>query len=311
MKPLPALGLIAAVAAVWTAAPAGAGGELEGVTAVASKVYPGYVRARLADGHFKPESYAFGEGGKWAGEIADQTIDQMRFLDVAHVIAGPLASQAFLPAKDPATAQLLIMVYWGTTAVPGPASDSIALGQFQLAQDNLNKYLVNSKVDVRGKVAAGGAYADAALDQMSAATAMLNMQNHQDDKLNYANALMLGYDAPGLIGTEHGNYVRGTAFQIDRDDLYEEITENRYFVVLMAYDFQTLWKQKKHRLLWETRFSISERRNAFNRALPTMAQYAARYFGQPSNGLVRERLKEGRVDVGAPTMINFVDEPKK
>ena len=137
------------------------------------------------------------------------------------------------------------------------------------------------------------------------------MQNHQDDKLNFANAHMLGYDAPGLIGTERGNYVRGTAFHIDRDDLYREITENRYFVVLMAYDVQVLYRQKQHRLLWETRFSLSERRNAFSRALPAMAQSAARYFGEPTNGLLRERVKEGRVEVGAPTMIDFVDEPKK
>jgi len=295
MNCLRALGLAAALLGALAFAPGGrAGQELEGVTAVASKVFPGYVRAKLPGGHFKPESYAFGEGGKWAGEIADHTIDQMRFLDVAHVIAEPLASQAYLPAKDPATAQLLIMVYWGTTAVPGPTSDSIALSQFQLAQDNLNKYLVKSNVDPRQKVASGGAFADAALDQMSAATAMLNMQNHQDDKTNFANALMLGYDAPGLIGTEHGNYVRGTAFQIDRDDLYQEITENRYFVVLMAYDFQTLWKH-----------------NAFDRALPAMAQYAAKYFGQPSDGLLRERIKAGNVELGTPTMINFVEEPKK
>jgi len=227
------------------------------------------------------------------------------------VIAQPLASQAYLPAKDPATARLLIMVYWGTTAVPGPTSDSIALTQLQAAQENLNKYLVKSAVDPRQKVPGGGPFADAAMDQMSAATVMLNFQNHLDDKLNFQNALMLGYDAPGLIGTERGNYVRGTAFSMDRDDLYQEITENRYFVVLMAYDFQALWKQKQHRLLWETRFSISERRNAFDRALPAMAQNAAKYFGQSSNGLLRERLKDGHVELGAPTMINFVDEPKK
>jgi hypothetical protein len=284
---------------------------VDGVTAVAAKVYPGYVRAKLADGHFKPESYAFGEGGKWSGEIADHTIDRMRFLDVAHVIAAPLAGQAYLPAKVPATAQLLIMVYWGTTVVPGPTSDSIAISQLQAAQDNLNKYTVQSHLDPRQKVPSGGAYADAAMDQMSAATVMLNFQNHLDDKLNFQNALMLGYDAPGLIGTERGNYVRGTAFAMDRDDLYQEITENRYFVVLMAYDFQVLWKEKKHRLLWETRFSISERRNAFDRALPAMAQNASKYFGQPTNGLLRERMKDGRVDLGVPTMINFVDEPKK
>lgn len=284
---------------------------VEGVTAVASKVSKDYVRAKLPDGSFQPESYAFGEGGKWAGQISDATIDKLHFMDVARVIAAPLATQHFVPARDSAKTKLLIMVYWGTTAVPGPTSDSVAIDQFQRAQDNLNKYLVKSAVDPRVKVTAGGPYADDALAQMSAATAMLNMENAQNDKIDFANAHMLGYDANDLIGTERANYVRGTAFGAERDDLYADIRENRYFVVLMAYDFQLLWKEKKHKLLWETRFSINEGHNAFDKALPVMARCASQYFGQPSNGLLRSRVPEGSVEVREPTLIEFVPDPTK
>ena len=288
-----------------SASPALATEDVEGITAVASKVSDGYVRTKMPDGSFQAESYSFGEGGRWAGEISDATIEKLHFIDVARVIAAPLAHQKYLPATDPDKTRLLIMVYWGTTAVPAPTSDSVAIDQFQVAQDNLNKYLVPSTSDPRKKIVVAGAAADAAIDQMSAATVMLNMENRQNDRTDFANALMLGYDSPGLIGTERGNYVRGTALSMDRDDLYAEIRENRYFVVLMAYDFQLMWKNKKHRLLWETRFSISERHNAFDKALPAMAQYASRYFGQPTNGLVRTRFPEGRVDIGEPTVIEL------
>ena len=205
------------------------------------------------------------------------------------------------------------MVYWGTTAVPGPSSDSVAMQRFQVAQDNLNKYLVPSSMDPRTKVPGSGppGVVEAALDQLSAATVMLNMENRQNDRTDFLNAQMLGYDSPGLIGTEKGNYVRGTAFSTDRDDLYAEIEENRYFVVLMAYDFQLLWKEKKHKLLWETRFSISERRNAFDKALPVMAQYASQYFGQDSHGLLRARVPEGRVDIGETKSLGEVNAPQK
>jgi hypothetical protein len=138
---------------------------------------------------------------------------------------------------------------------------------------------------------------------------MLNMENHKNDQIDFANASMLGYDSAGLIGTERGNYVRGTALGAERDDLYAEIQENRYFVVLMAYDFQLLWKEKKHKLLWQTRFSISERRNAFGKALPVMAEYASKYFGQDSKGLVRERVPEGHVDVGEVKSLGAVESP--
>ena len=70
-------------------------------------------------------------------------------------------------------------------------------------------------------------------------------------------------------------------------------------------------KEKKHKLLWETRFSISERRNQFDKALPLMAKFASQYFGQASNGLVRTRVPEGNVEVEEPTLIELVPDPKK
>lgn len=287
-----------------------AAGDLEGITAVSSKVSKDYVRVKLPDGSFQPERYAFGEGGKWAGEISDVTIDKLHFVDVARVIAAPLALQRYLPAIDPNTSKLLIMVYWGTTAVPAPVSSSVAF-------DNLSNIQNQIARAQAGAAAAGKSHgyhasdpnagvSDDQMAEMTAALAMVNMANEQRERTDFMNARMLGYDSPGLIGTDHGKYVRGTAFGADRDDLYTEIEENRYFVVLMAYDFQLMWKQKKHKLLWETRFSISERRNQFDKALPVMAQYASRYFGQDSNGLLRTRVPEGRVEVGEPKSLGEV-----
>jgi len=297
--------LLAGAGMLLVAQPAARAAEdVKGITAVASKVSSGYVRARLPDGSFQPESFVFGEGGKWGGEISDTSIDKLHFMDVARVIAGPLASQKYIPARDPAKTKLIIMVYWGTTAVPGPTSDSAAYSNLSTAQANLSQ-AINPSNNVPTSVQ------NAAMAEMTSAMAVLNMENRQNDRTDFANARMLGYDSPGLIGTEKGNYVRGTAFAVDRDDLYSEIEENRYFVVLMAYDFQLMWKEKKHRLLWETRFSLSERRNQFDKALPVMAQYASRYFGQDSKGLLRTWVSEGTVKVGEPRSLGEVEAPTK
>jgi hypothetical protein len=294
---------------------ASADDAVEGVTAVASKVSRDYVRAKLPNGSFQPEAYAFGEGGNWGGELRDLTIDRLKFVDVAKVIAAPLASQKYLPATDPRDTRLLIMVYWGTTAVPEPYSDSMAYDQFSMASQGLGTPKVDSSSKgyhalSSGNTRTGGGGGDADA-KWSAAAIMLTMVNRARDRMDFSNALMLGYDSPGLIGTEQGNYARGTAFGVDRDDLYTEIEENRYFVVLMAYDFQLLWKEKKHKLLWETRFSISERHNRFDKALPVMARYASQYFGQDSNGLLRTRVPEGKVEVKEPTLIEFLSGADK
>jgi hypothetical protein len=92
--------------------------------------------------------------------------------------------------------------------------------------------------------------------------------------------------------------------------LIDDVEDDRYFVVLMAYDFQLLWKEKKHKLLWETRFSIRQRRNAFDQQLAAMAQYASRYFGQDSHGLIRQPIPEGQVILGELKVVG-VDPEKK
>jgi hypothetical protein len=265
---------------------------VNGVIAVASKVSDDYVRTKLPNGRYPTEYYAFGEGGHWGGEIKDDSIDKLHFLDVAHVIAEPLADRDYLPSKDPRNAKLLIMVYWGTTAVPGPTSDSVAYDELSAAQ-----------ADKSGS--------DASMSELSSAMTMVDMVNNMRDQLDFKNANMLGYDAAGTIGTDYGSHIKGGPLGIERQELVDEIEANRYFVVLMAYDFPLLWKQKKHKLLWETRFSVNERSNSFDKALPMMAQYASRYFGHPTDGLLRSQVQDGQVEIGAIKSLGEVAPPQK
>jgi hypothetical protein len=285
-----------------------------GAEAVASKVAKDYVRARMPDGSFVPELYAFGPGGNWGGELKDLTIDKMTFLDVAHVIAKPLALQKYFPGTDPAKTKLLIMVYWGTTAVPPPYEQDTLYHNYQQALEEYRLLITQSGGSLKNDQVATApnvAILDEANNVLSAGLHQLDIENHIRDRIDFKNAEMLGYDVSGLIGTERGDYLKHTAMRTERNDEVDDIEENRYFVVLMAYDFQLLWKQRKHKLLWETRFSVNERHNAFDKALPALAQYASLYFGQPSNGLVKSRVLDANVEVGEPTLIQFIAEPKK
>jgi hypothetical protein len=165
--------------------------------------------------------------------------------------------------------------------------------------------------EYRTLLAAGQyAEADAVYD---AGLAQLNISNEIRDRIDFKNAGMLGYNTDSIakIGTDYGVNIGRTALGVDQRDQVAEIEENRYFVVLMAYDFQLMWKQKKHKLLWETRFSIGERRNAFDKTLPVMAQYASRYFGQATDGILRTRVQEGHVEIGELKSLGVVDEGKK
>ena len=117
--------------------------------------------------------------------------------------------------------------------------------------------------------------------------------------------MLLGY--AGEIAASHPRL--GIINNVKRDDLIEDVEHNRYFVVLMAYDFQILWKEKRHKLLWETRFSIRERGNDFARMLPSMSMYASQYFGEDSHGLIRTPIAEGSVEIGVPKTV--AGDPEK
>jgi hypothetical protein len=264
----------------------------EEITAVSSSASKDYVRAKLPDGTFQAETYAFGKGGHKTGSVRDETIDKLDFLDIARIIATPLARQNYLPAKDPDKAKLLILVYWGTTDVPESVSTSDGYQNYQNAISTSNALM---KTDPN--------MANALLNE---AMTQVSLDNVQRDRIDMENARLLGYDSEDVIGTEYGRAIEKTALKGHRDELISEIEDNRYFVVLMAYDFQMLWKEKKNKLLWQTRFSIRKRGNDFGKTLPAMAQYASQYFGHDTQGLIRDPLPEGHVDIGESKTLGVV-----
>ncbi len=290
------------------------------ITAVAAKASPDYVRVRGKDGTYAIETYAFGDGGHYGGPMIDQSIDNLKFIDVARVISEPLAEQNYWPDKNPNGTKLLIMVYWGLTDVPPPVSSSAAYSNMNAAQNAVASGVGASNASAAGAAASGrgptsskgfhaisnsGGIADGELDS---AIAMLDVVNQQRVRTDFFNASMLGYNTEGIINSDYGNYVRGTALGLRRDDFLRELEDNRYFVVLMAYDFQLLWKDRKHKLLWETRFSIRQRHNNFDDALAGMAKAASEYFGQNSGGMVRRDVPLGRVDIGAIKAVDTIDK---
>jgi hypothetical protein len=129
-------------------------------------------------------------------------------------------------------------------------------------------------------------------------------ENHKRDQQDILNVNMLGYDTWWDSTDRYEN----TPMRFRRQDLLDEIEDDRYFVVLMAYDLEAIRRNHSHRELWETRFSIRERHHAFNEDLPTMANYAAQYFGQDTNGLVHKAVPYGKVNIGPVKSLGDVQD---
>ncbi len=305
-----ALPLLLALPSICLLGAAPAQGRDDGaVVAISSKASADYVRAQLPSGAFQAETYAFGKGGIWAGADKDATIDKVDFMQIARTIAVPLAGQSYVSGGEPKATKLLIMVYWGTTHVSEHATDSAASQNLQISSAaalaaNAPQMVRNNPNDAMAPLTmAQGATTGYAIrspaqidldNAMSGAMAAVAAEDRDRDVANARNAAMLGYDG---AWDEAANY-RGTPLEFRRQALVDELEDKRYFVVLMAYDFQMMWKEKKAKLLWETRYSIRERGNDFGKQLAAMSKEASQYFGRNSGGLLREKLPEGHVDIG-------------
>jgi len=130
------------------------------------------------------------------------------------------------------------------------------------------------------------------------------------DALNYRNASLLGFETEAhFLGESPADSARGWIIRDLHASGMSAIEVNRYYVILRAFDFQSAWKQKKLKLLWETRFSLSERHHGFKQDLPAMAESASLYFGQDSYGLVRTPpIREGHIHLGEPKVLSVVDD---
>jgi hypothetical protein len=257
------------------------------LTAVFSRAGATYTRAQNPDGSFVPETYGFKNGGNFGGPRSDETMDKLTFEDVTKVIRKPLQDQDYVPSEDPNTAKLLILVYWGTTICPddvNPRANRESAQRGEAAQRDLTQSkdsIPGSAVAAEGIRAASNYQNNGAIDQ--------EMEEKQDEAIDAKNANILGY-TDEVMRTRPGDS--------NMSVLKDEVEHDRYYVVLLAYDYQEARKFGIHTLLWETRFSIPETGNDFEKAFPTMAAIAGKYFGQDSHGLVHHNLADTHVEIG-------------
>lgn len=268
------------------------------VVSVFSKTMNGYTRTKLADNTYQPETYAFAAGGRLDGRYSDESVDHLKFTQIAGVIAASLKRQNYLATTDARTAQLLIFVYWGTTM--GSWDGSVSNGTTSLG----SAFRTMSNVTNLGPGAVGtdGINAQtimnsAAAGAMDSALNQIAFDNEVRDEINRYNAGILGYD----VALNETNFLR--PYSATARDILAEVEENRYFVVLKAYDFQRLRNHKGKQELWEARFSISAHGNRFDEQLVNMTRFASQFFGQGLDRLVRRHIREGRVEVGTPVVV--------
>ncbi len=260
--------------------------------AISSTAAPDYQRPLDAKGKPAPETYVFMEGIHLEGGTRDRSEERMTYDEITRTLAVNLARQNYFPTRDVASANVLIRVYWGTPQI------------YEDPQRDQNIAALNTAMaNAQSQMESGGQVDTTELKQAINDNALA--ANGVEGAIE-RNARLLGYKRTLL--KEEQNLVASIAEQTMRMELAEE----RYFVVLMAYDFQFMRKEKKPKLLWITRLSIRSPGNNFTEALPALAIAGAEVYGRNLDGLERIKVRDlpgGQVTLGELKVIGVEEKP--
>jgi hypothetical protein len=250
----------------------------------------------------KPETFVFAQGRFFGGYLRDSTLEHTDFLKIARTLAPDLVKQKYYPSSDAGNADLLLVVHWGITSV----EEDPGHGQTELDQLQKDGTAYNAKFSAGNGGASKGGIADPGYVASDLAIAF--GQSAQAGSGPADNARLLGYDDELRKEEYRSVGVASGMTELDRR-LREDIAEERYFVILMAYDYKSVRAGKKGvkpKLLWSTHFSVRALGFNFAEALPAMSKVAANYFGHQVDGLLLDARKvpEGRVDFGVPETVN-------
>jgi len=249
------------------------------ISASASKAYD---QKRITVAGPKPQTYVFYQGKFFAGGTRDPSIDHFTFNDITHDLAPTLAQQNFLPTRNANAADLLIVVNWGTTLED--YNSEVYNPEYQFA-------LQREQDDIQSDTATADPIVSPALG-FDAANDRANALSSQSAQVQ--NAKLLGY-TPELRREEWRSW---TMPLMNADELTHrsDLTEERYFVILMAYDYQDILHHHAKgqaasapKPLWEIHMNVRAVGNNFTQALPAMAHVAAAYYGKGLDGLATEQ----------------------
>ncbi len=259
--------------------------------AVSSTAAPDYIRKKSAAGGMDPETYIFTQGHFLGGDTVDKGLSKTTFSDILRILVPNLAKQNYLPTADVAGADLVIYVHWGLTQVYQDPEKAFAASELNNA---VSEY--NASIDATGKADSNNL--NMALDRRETTEASTMGAIAR-------NAALLGYARS--LGKERHNLMPTAAEQT----MNEELNEERYFIILMAYDNQFKKGLHKQRLLWVTRLSVRSPGNNFADSLPAMSKVGADNFGHQLDELVRVKtpIQRGSVKLGEMEILGTVQNP--
>ena len=241
-----------------------------------------FTKARALETSNKIMTYQFMKGNTHVGMTSDASMKEVPFEGILHDLAINLRKQGFYMHKDKSEGDLLIVVHYGVTDV-------------EISYEEFMGYNTEEDLGLTDEVFSAGAGGEAIdFATMDAITsAGFNLGSSATGSTQNRNGE--AYKAQ-LLGLE-----RAYSDKISSTEEYElksMLAEERYFIVLMAYDYPA-FKEGKAELMWSTRYSIRTLGQSFEDAILDLNFVASDYFGKNIQGLTKQRATDNsRVEMG-------------
>lgn len=275
---------------------------------------PDYTAQKFGSGGKpKTETYVFMEGHYFPGTTVDRSIERMPFRRIAEYLAPHLAKQQFLPAKSLQTADLLLVVHWGTTA-PHLSMQEMAgvTRNYESTRGEIERreYTVETPPpapppemgeDLRGPF-------DPVREQFFFENLQDKTERISSEMTAGNNARLLGYNEE-LYRLGRANPMGSTMESTLRADLLAE----RYFIVVSAYDLAGYRTGTRRKPVWKVHLNISSPGNNFRTAMDRMSFAGVNYFGRTSEGIptVRTKGQQGTVKLGELIVLDEKGKPAR
>jgi hypothetical protein len=250
------------------------------VRANASKEYS-QARATLKE---EGQTYHIIKGKYFSGNVADSSLDQVTFEEVADHIALNLKRQNFYSEEDPEKGDLLVMVHYGASAFLGDRD------RYGFTFEDILPPVVTASGEIyEYKLSKNG---------MPRFFGTVLPSQRRGVKELYFRSMILGME-----GVFRSNVTSYEAF------IQKSLSnEGRYFIYVSAFDLPLL-RQGEKKILWTTRYSIRSIGQSFADAIKELNIVAGHYFGKDFDNLISKRSTDpSLVEVGEIEVIRNEEE---
>lgn len=275
----------------------------EKLVVIRSTAEEAYEKSRWANGVRRRETYVFTPGKFIPGESYDRSLERASFDSIVRVLATDLQKQDYLPSPSIPAADLLLVVHWGATARVEQSYD-LEAKSFDTVRELNEEYVAQKEFEETA--AQNGDFMPAAVSGLG------GIEQRIDAEISSLHQNQLSTD----FGSESTARLLGLSQALNREQktlmysdhyraLFEMTKEERYFLIVMAYDFPLLRTKGKLKRHWVIRASIRSAGVNFRQAVDRISVVAGNYFGTRQEDVLFDRRTErtGRVDIGEVTVL--------